>query len=323
VLALEDVTVRYPAGGAWRPRRRELTALAAVSLALEGREALGIVGESGSGKTTLALAALALLTVSGGRVVWLGQPVAALPAPQLRRRRRALQVIFQDATGSLDPRRTVLECVSEGLSVHEPQLSVSARRAAAAAGLAQVRLPEALLGRYPHELSGGEAQRVALARALVLKPSVLVCDEPLSSLDAATQRQIVALLGELKDSAGVALLLISHDLAAVRVLCERTLVLYLGRVMELGASAAVYARARHPYTRELLAAVPPGNPGSARERLAHVRAGEAPSALAPPSGCVYRTRCPYVEPRCAEAVPELRELGAGHLVACHRAEQLP
>jgi oligopeptide/dipeptide ABC transporter ATP-binding protein len=323
VLALENLTVRYPAGGAWRPRRRELTALNAVSLALAAREALGIVGESGSGKTTLALAALALLTPAAGRVVWLGQPVDAVPAATVRRLRREVQVIFQDPTGSLDPRRTVLASVSEGLRVHEPQLAGPARRAAASAALERVRLPAGLLGRYPHELSGGEAQRVALARALVLSPHVLVCDEPLSALDAATQRQILALLGELRDAAGLALLLISHDLAAVRALCERTLVLYLGRVMELGASAAVYTRARHPYTRELLAAVLLTDPAGGRERLARTRPGEAPSALAPPSGCVYRTRCPHAQARCQEAVPQLRELSPGHFVACHRAEELP
>jgi oligopeptide/dipeptide ABC transporter ATP-binding protein len=323
LLALEAVTVRYPSGTAFRAQRGELTALDAVTLALQERAALGIVGESGSGKTTLALAALALLRPATGRVVWLGQPLAGLPGAALRRLRRAVQVIFQDPVGSLDPRRTVLESVSEGLRVHEPQLPSAARRAAAAAAIERVRLPQALLARYPHELSGGEAQRVALARALVVGPRVLVCDEPLSALDVATQRQIVALLGELKEGAGLSLLLVSHDLAAVRALCERTLVLYLGRVMEHGASSDLRERPRHPYTRELLAAVPRADATLWREQLARTRAGEAPSAFSPPSGCVYRTRCPYAERRCAEAVPELRELSAGHFVACHRVAELP
>ena len=321
-LALEALTVRYPTPGVlWR--RGELTALESVTLAVHSGEALGLVGESGSGKSTLALAALALLASAHGRVLWLGRAPAHLPAAALRRARRDVQIIFQDPVGSLDPRQTVEESVGEGLAVHEPALDERARVQAVRSALARVALPEGLAARYPHELSGGEAQRVAIARALVLTPKVLVCDEPLSALDLATQRQILTLLEELKRATGLALLLISHDLAAVRSLCERTVVLYLGRVMEQGASGALLLAPRHPYTRELLAALPVADPGAQRERWREARAGEAPSALAPPSGCVYRTRCAYAQARCAASVPALTEVSPAHQVACHRWAELP
>ncbi|HEX4387056.1 MAG TPA: ATP-binding cassette domain-containing protein, partial [Steroidobacteraceae bacterium] len=213
-LTLEALTVRYPVGGRGM-RTRELTALDAVSLTLRAGEALGLVGESGSGKSTLALAALALLKPAHGRVLWWSRATSQLPREALRRARRDVQIIFQDPVGSLDPRQKVLESVCEGLKVHEPALGEHARRELAAAALSRVALPQTLLGRYPHELSGGEAQRVAIARALVLTPRVLVCDEPLSALDLPTQRQIVAVLAELKRTQDLALLFISHDLAAV------------------------------------------------------------------------------------------------------------
>jgi len=214
------------------------------------------VGESGSGKSTLARAALRLLEASSGRVVWLGRELASLPARELRGLRRDLQIIFQDPLGSLNPRMTVAEIVAEPLRVHERSLDASARDAAVTAVLARVGLSSALAQRYPHELSGGQCQRVGIARAMVLGPRLLVCDEPVSALDAPTQQQIVALLAELRETSGLSLLFISHNLALVRQLCERVLVLYLGRMMELAPTAALFAEPRHPYSRELLAAIP-------------------------------------------------------------------
>ena len=184
-------------------------------------------------------------------------------------------------------------------------------------------LAVALAERYPHELSGGQCQRVGLARAMILKPRLLVCDEPVSALDIPTQQQIVALLAQLKRTTGMSLLFISHNLAVVRRLCERVLVLYLGRMMELAPTAALYARPRHPYTRELLAAIPSADPDIQPGRLAHVLTGEPPSPLTPPSGCVYRTRCPHAQRVCEERVPVWEELAPGHALACHRWRELP
>ena len=317
-LTVRDLKVRYrvPTRSGWHAEQT-LAALTEVSLELRPGEALGIVGESGSGKSTLARALLQLLPAAGGRVVWLGRELATLPRAQLRALRRDLQIIFQDPLGSLDPRMTVDEIVAEPLRVHERTLDRAAREAAVHTMLERVGLAAALAGRFPHELSGGQSQRVAIARAMVLAPKLLICDEPLSALDAPTQQQLVALLAELRRASGLSLLLISHNLAVVRALCERVLVLYLGRSMELASATQLFAAPRHPYTRELLAAIPVADPQVQAARLARVRAGEPPSALAPPSGCVYRTRCALAAPQCAERIPVWEEQ-AGQGIACHR-----
>ncbi len=316
-LTVRDLSVQYGVRSGWRGARVPLAALTAVSLELRAGEALGIVGESGSGKSTLARAVLRLLPASSGRVVWMGRELAALPAQELRSLRRDLQIIFQDPLGSLDPRMTVAEIVAEPLRVHERTLDSAARSAAVNAMLPRVGLPAALAGRYPHELSGGQCQRVGIARAMVLAPRLLVCDEPVSALDAPTQQQIVALLAELRRAGGLCLLFISHNLALVRELCERVLVLYLGRRMELAPTAQLFVSPRHPYSRELLAAIPVADPAVQPARLARVRAGEPPSPLMPPSGCVYRTRCAHAAPVCAERVPEWQEQDEQG-IACHR-----
>jgi peptide/nickel transport system ATP-binding protein len=322
-LTVSDLTVRYRLGRGWLAPPAHLTALSAVSLELSAGDSLGVVGESGSGKSTLARAVLQLLRSSAGRVVWMGQPLAALPPQQLRRLRRDLQIVFQDPLGSLDPRMTVAQIVAEPLTVHERALDAHARAREVAVALERVGLAASLAERYPHELSGGQCQRVGIARAMILKPRLLVCDEPLSALDIPTQAQIVALLAELRRATGMSLLFISHNLALVGQLCERVLVLYLGRMMELAPATTLYAKPRHPYTRELLAAVPTADPDVQPGRLAHVRTGEAPSALAPPSGCVYRTRCPHAAPVCAASIPPWEEVSAAHGVACHRWRELP
>ena len=322
-LAVRQLTVQYGAGGGWPVARARLTALSAVSLEVRVGESLGIVGESGCGKSTLARAALQLLHPCAGRVVWMGQRLGELSPRQLRSRRRDVQVIFQDPLGSLDPRMTVGEILDEPLRVHERALAAASRAAAVAAVLGQVGLAAALAQRYPHELSGGQCQRVGLARAMILRPRLLVCDEPLSALDVPTQQQIVTLLAQLKRDGGMSLMFISHNLALVRRLCERVLVLYLGRMMELAPAAALYRGPRHPYSRELLAAVPCADPDVQPGRLGRVLAGEPPSSLAPPSGCVYRTRCPHSTPVCAQERPAWGEVASDHRVACHRWHELP
>jgi oligopeptide transport system ATP-binding protein len=282
-----------------------------------------VVGESGSGKSTLARAVVKLLPQVSGRIVWMGQDLDAMTRERLRALRRDLQIIFQDPLGSLDPRMQVGEIVAEGLRVHEPSLGPAERTAAVKGMLARVGLPAGLLERYPHELSGGQGQRVGIARAMVLGPQLLVCDEPVSSLDVPGQVQVVELLATLKRESGLSLLFVSHNLAVVRRLCERVVVLYLGRMMELAATAAVYAQPRHPYTRELLAAIPLPDPALQAGRLGAVRAGETPSPHQPPSGCVYRTRCPHAVAVCAQLLPAWEAAAPGEFVACHRWHEIP
>ena len=322
-LRLTDLTVRFDVGRGWFGPHARLTAVSAVSLELYAGESLGVVGESGCGKSTLVRAALQLLRPTAGRVVWMGQALADLPQGVLRALRRDLQIIFQDPLGSLDPRMTVGEIVGEPLRVHAPDLDRAARAAQLAAVLRRVGLTAELASRYPHELSGGQCQRVGIARATILKPRLLICDEPVSALDVPTQQQIVTLLAHLKRESDMCLLFVSHNLALVRQLCERVLVLYLGRMMELAPAHSLYTRPRHPYTRELLAAVPIPDPDIQPARLARARPGEPPSPLSPPSGCVYRTRCPHAAPVCAERIPEWEELPDTRRVACHRWRELP
>jgi oligopeptide transport system ATP-binding protein len=234
-----------------------------------------------------------------------------------------MQIIFQDPLASLDPRMTAEEIVAEPLQVHRPDLDRAARGVAVSEALARVRLDPALATRYPHELSGGQCQRVGIARAMVLQPRLLICDEPVSALDVTVQEQIVRLLADLKRESGLSILFISHNLAVVRQLCERILVLYLGRMMELAPATAVYSRPLHPYTRELLESAPIPDPDVQPARLTRTLLGEPPSPLSPPSGCVYRTRCPHAVDTCRERIPEWeRAGGASRWVACHRWQEL-
>jgi peptide/nickel transport system ATP-binding protein len=321
-LALEQVSVRFPLAQRWLGPTPQFSALREVSLTLAPGETLGIVGESGGGKSTLARAALALVAPASGRILWSGADVHTLSARELRAQRRDLQIIFQDPLSSLDPRMQVQDIVAEPLEVHAPQLGATERARRVAAALARVMLSPTLMGRYPHELSGGQCQRVGIARAMILEPRVLVCDEPLSALDVPTQAQIVRLLEALREDSGMSVLFISHNLQLVRRLCTRVMVLYLGRMVELADAATLYAAARHPYTRELIHAIPGIDPDLERERLGAIFSGEPASPAAPPSGCLYRTRCPYALPVCAEAVPAWEEAAAGHFVACHRQREL-
>jgi peptide/nickel transport system ATP-binding protein len=321
-LSLTDVSVEFAVGARGLRRAARLCAVNGVSFELRAGESLGVVGESGCGKSTLARAALQLLQLTSGRVVWMGAALAQLPAAQLRRLRRDLQIIFQDPLASLDPRLTVAEIVAEPLQVHARELTAAARAAEVSVVLRRVGLAAQLAGRYPHELSGGECQRVGIARAMILKPRLLVCDEPVSALDTPTQQQIVALLAALKRESGLTLMFVSHNLALVQRLCERVLVMYLGRMMELAPTPALYARPLHPYTRELLSAVPIPDPDLQPARLARARAGEPPSPLDLPSGCIYRSRCPHAVAVCQERVPAWEEVDGAQRVACHRWREL-
>jgi peptide/nickel transport system ATP-binding protein len=312
VLSISGLSVRFGV----------LRAVTDVSLDLCAGEALGVVGESGCGKSTLARAALLLLRPTAGRVVWLGRPLESLAARDLKPLRRELQIVFQDPLASLDPRMTVGEIVEEPLRVHRADLGGHDRTLAVAEMLLRVGIAPSLTNRYPHEFSGGQCQRIGIARAMILKPRLLVCDEPVSALDVSIQEQIVTLLADLKREYGMCILFVSHNLAVVRRLCERVLVLYLGRMMEMGPAEQVYTHPLHPYTRSLLDAVPIPDPDTQPARLTAVLGGEPPSPLEPPSGCVYRTRCPHAIQVCREQVPVWEEGTTGHWVACHRWRDL-
>lgn len=316
-LEVSDLSVRFAVPGA----KRWLQAVDGVSFSVERGETLGVVGESGSGKSTIARALLRLVSATAGAARFRGANLLALEGPALRAMREHLQIIFQDPLASLDPRMSVAEIIEEPLREFRPALDRAARRGQVLAMLDRVGLLPAHLNRFPHEFSGGQAQRIGIARALMLQPELLVCDEPISALDVSIKSQIANLLKDLQLAFGLSVLFIAHDLAAVRFSCDRILVLYLGRVMEIASRTALFETPRHPYTRALLQSVPVADPVLARARRAAPLGGEIPSPLAPPSGCVFRTRCPFAGSLCAEEVPRLRPVGAS-LVACHRAEEL-
>jgi peptide/nickel transport system ATP-binding protein len=322
LLTLSDLCVQFTLRGGWLGRGPVVRAVDGVDLTLQPGEAIGVVGESGSGKSTLARAVLRLVRPVSGQIVWLGKTIEGLSARELVPIRRDMQLVFQDPLASLDPRMTVAEIVAEPLQVHRRDLDDGARTEAIAEMLLRVGLGRNLLARYPHELSGGQAQRVAIARAMVLKPKLLVCDEAVSALDVSVQAQILALLQDLKREYRTSILFISHNLAVVRQLCERVLVLYLGRMMEQGTTEALYTTPAHPYTRGLLEAVPLPDPDLQPARLVRTLGGELPSPIAPPSGCVFRTRCPHAKELCREQVPSWEPTAQGHYVACHLWREL-
>ena len=295
-----------------------LHAVQDASLTLDRGEVLGVVGESGSGKTTLGRAILRLVPISAGEVRFDGERIDTLPAGRMRPVRHRLQAVFQDPTASLNPAMTIGATIGEGLAVHGIGTR-SDRRERVGAMLDRVGLPRSAADRHPRMLSGGQRQRVGIARALIVEPHLLIADEAVSALDVSVQAGIVNLLMHLQAEMALAMMFIAHDLDLVRHFCDRVLVLYLGRVMETGRTADVFARPRHPYTRALLDAVPRIRPSAASPR--RILSGDPPSPLAPPSGCVFRTRCPHAVARCGEVVPPLAGAN-GHAAACIRQHEL-
>jgi oligopeptide transport system ATP-binding protein len=303
--------------GAWM--HSEVFAVRAVDLELARGEALGLVGESGCGKSTLGRLLLCLIPPTTGRILFDGKDLDLLSVPALRALRRRMQIIFQDPFGSLDPRRRVGDQIADGLLVHQLASTGEARRLVVDL-LAQVGLDPACADRLPHEFSGGQCQRIAIARALATKPDFIVADEPVSALDVSIQAQVINLLAALRSTLRISLLFISHDLHVVRHLCDRVAVMYLGRIIEEGRTTEVFRSPAHPYTRALVAATP--TLGARRSRAPRI-SGELPDPADPPSGCAFRTRCPYATAECAAAVPALRMFnGRSRRVACIRAEEI-
>ena len=320
LLEVAGLVKHFPTPGTLLRAGPPLQAVAGVSFTVGRGEVLGLVGESGSGKSTIGNMALRLDEPTAGRIVFDGQDITHTPDAGLRAFRRRAQPIFQDPFGSLDPRMTVEQIVAEALVIHKLAVGRRARRERVVELLELVGLDGSQLARFPHQFSGGQRQRIGIARAMAVTPDLIVADEAVSALDVSIQAQIVNLLRDLQRRLGLAMLFISHDLAVVDYIADRVAVLYLGRIMEIGPARDLVRAPRHPYTEALLSAVPEPGPGRARRRI--LLQGDLPSPTAPPSGCVFRTRCPHAIPACAEAVPAFRAVGPGHASACIRVGEV-
>ena len=307
LLEVKGLSVSFPTSGG------RVQAVSNISFDIGAGEVVGLVGESGSGKTTVGQAILRLVEPTGGKVIFDGIDIAGLDRSGLRGLRRRMQIIFQDPFASLNPRMTVEEIVGEAFAIHKLE-SGAKRRARIVEILESVGLSSDHMRRYPHEFSGGQRQRIGIARALAVKPQFIVADEPVSALDVSIQAQVVNLLQDLKQQLGLTLLFIAHDLGVVEYLCDRVIVMYLGRIMEIAPARRLYANPTHPYTEALLSGVPIPDPSVKRERI--ILEGEIPSPVNPPSGCVFRTRCRLATAECAKVIPPLKELEPGHFCAC-------
>ncbi|MDC7713355.1 murein tripeptide/oligopeptide ABC transporter ATP binding protein OppF [Vogesella sp. LYT5W] len=319
ILSVRDVKVHFKVKGGndwpWTPKKT-LKAVDGVSFDLYEGETLGVVGESGCGKSTLARSILNLIPATAGEIVWMGRDLRQGTEKDWLAVRRDIQMIFQDPLASLNPRMTIAQIIGEPLRVHRPELSSDEVMKRVRAMMVKVGLREQMINRYPHEFSGGQCQRIGIARALILEPKLIICDEPVSALDVSIQAQIINLLKELQREMGLALIFIAHDLAVVKHISDRILVMYLGREMELAEKHALYDLPSHPYTRALLSAIPIPDPKLERSKQIQILQGDLPSPINPPSGCVFRTRCPLAEAQCAGERPALRRLSADTQSSC-------
>jgi len=309
LLSVQGLTKQF------ETRSGTVRAVDGVSFDVKRGTIVGLVGESGSGKTTAGRCTLRLVEPNDGKIVFDGVDLRTLPEREMRAYRSRLQIIFQDPYSSLNPRLRIDQIIGEALDIHRP-VRGRARRDRIAELLQRVGLNPDAARRYPHEFSGGQRQRIGIARALAVEPDFIVADEPVSALDVSVQAQVLNLIQDLQQDFGLTMLFIAHDLSVVEYLCDEVVVMYLGRVMERGPSREIYAMPRHPYTQALLSAAPLPDPNASRHRI--VLKGDIPSPLNPPSGCVFRTRCPYALPACGERVPDLREVMPGRFKACIR-----
>lgn len=319
LLSVRDLKVHFKvkADKAWPwTEARTLKAVDGVSFDIAPGETLGVVGESGCGKSTLARGVLSLIPVTAGSVRWQGQELVGAASQSWLTVRRDMQMIFQDPLASLNPRMTIAQIISEPLRTHFPLMQREEIMGKVVDMMQRVGLSQQYINRYPHEFSGGQCQRIGIARALVLQPKLIICDEPVSALDVSIQAQIINLLKELQQSMGLALIFIAHDLAVVNHISDRIMVMYLGRAVEKADKRTLYAQPQHPYTRALLSAIPIPDPQLERAKKIQILQGDLPSALNPPSGCTFRTRCPQAEARCADHTPELRSMPNTSEVAC-------
>lgn len=316
-----DIKVHFPVKESRWPwqAKRWVKAVDGVSFEVKAGETLGIVGESGCGKSTLARAILRLVPISSGHSVWLGENLKTLTEHQLWQSRQEMQMIFQDPQASLNPRMTVGDIIAEPLLTYHPELTRDEVKRQVKAIMAQVGLLPNVINRYPHEFSGGQCQRIGIARALILKPKLIVCDEPVSALDVSIQAQVINLLKQVQKEMNLTLIFIAHDLSVVRHISDRVLVMYLGKAVEVGETHALYENPQHPYTHALLSAVPVPDPKKERNKVIELLPGDLPSPINPPSGCVFRTRCPKALEHCAKHIPTL--IGCTeHQVACFESE---
>jgi oligopeptide/dipeptide ABC transporter ATP-binding protein len=318
LLEVRDLVKEFPvtAGAILQRKVAAVHAVSGVSFSVAAGETFGLVGESGCGKTTIGRVVVALERPNAGAVLLNGQDIAALSGGELRKQRRDLQLMFQDPYSSLDPRMRVGSIIREPLSIQRVGTRQEQRQRVFEL-LDEVGLPRNAVERYPHEFSGGQRQRIGLARALTLSPKVIVADEPVSALDVSIRAQVLNLMKRLQADHGLTYIVISHDLAVVKYMADRIGVMYLGKLVEMGAAEDIYQRAAHPYTAGLIATIPVPDPEEARARKGAGIKGELPSPVTPPSGCRFRTRCPYAQDLCAQEEPQLRSFGPGHVAACH------
>lgn len=317
LLQVENLKVYFPVrekGQFFWDKPHDLKAVDDVSLTLYEGETLGVVGESGCGKSTLARAIIGLAPVTDGTITWLGQDLTTATKREMKAIRQDIQMIFQDPLASLNPRMTIGDIIAEPLKAHYPDLSKAEMKEKVEQMMVKVGLLPNVINRYPHEFSGGQCQRIGIARALILEPKVIICDEPVSALDVSIQAQVINLLKSLQQEMGLSLIFIAHDLAVVKHISDRVMVMYLGNVVEFGEKSDVYHETKHPYTKALMQAVPIPDPDLEKDKTLDLLEGDLPSPIHPPSGCVFRTRCSEVTEKCAMQKPALK--GNDHLVAC-------
>ena len=330
LVEVQHLQQHFPAGGVGK-KRKVVQAVDDVSFYINKGETLGLVGESGCGKTTTGRTLLRLYEPTDGRIIYDGQVIfdsGKLPdskkkiAVDMLPYRRRMQIVFQDPYASLDPRMTIGDIVGEAIDIHKLAANGQERRERIISMLERVGLNSEHANRYPHEFSGGQRQRVGIARALAVDPEFIVCDEPVSALDVSIQAQVVNMFEDLQNEMGLTYLFIAHDLSVVKHISSRIGVMYLGKLVELADSYELTFHSVHPYTRRLISAIPVADPKAARESQRIVLEGDVPSPLDPPSGCRFRTRCPYADEQCAAETPAFKEVASGHWAACHHLDRV-